>query len=220
MRRLLVFVAALFFCTASAAAETIGFAPSPEKAGWRAIAMPLLTPARFSLGPDGALEILAESAVGWLWRPVSGKASFAGRAEWSWLVVEGVGPSDLSQQGGDDRAMAVYFVFSKEQGPITNPLAQLTGGSAHALVYVFGGKHSRGSLVTSPHLQARGRFIVLRPADSSRNQWFSEKINLAEDYARVFGPNKPPIVAVAVSSDSDDTRGRNLVRLRDLSVTP
>ena len=220
MRRSAFCVAALVLCSTSAAAETIGFSPSPEKAGWRAIAMPGLRPARFSLGPEGALEIVAENAVGWLWRPVSGQASSAGRARWSWLVIDGVGATDLSQRGSDDRALAVYFVFSKEKGATKNPLAQLTGGSAHALVYVFGGKQARGSFITSPHLQSRGKFIVLRPADTQRNQWFSERVKLAEDYARVFGPEMPPLIAVAVSSDSDDTRGRNLVRLRELSITP
>ena len=135
-------------------------------------------------------------------------------------MVEGVAATDLSQRGSDDRAIALYFVFSTDTGTIQNPLAQLTAGSAHALVYVFGGKHARGSIVTSPHLQSRGRFIMLRPADSARDQWFNESVNLADDYARVFKAQRPPLIAVAISSDSDDTRGRNLVRIRELSITP
>lgn len=182
--------------------------------------MPGLRPARFYMGPAGALEISAESAVGWLWRPISRQTSSAGSAQWSWLVVEGVIATDLSQRGSDDRAIALYFVFSTDTGGIHNPLGQLTGGSAHALVYVFGGKHARASIVASPHLQSRGRFIVLRPADSARDQWFNESVNLADDYARIFKAPRPPLIAVAISSDSDDTRGRNLVRVRDLSLAP
>ena len=71
MRGVLVCVVAVALCSLSAVAETIGFDLSAEKAGWRSVAMPGLRPARFSLSPEGALEISAESAVGWLWRPVS-----------------------------------------------------------------------------------------------------------------------------------------------------
>jgi hypothetical protein len=142
------------------------------------------------------------------------------RRNGGWLVLEGVAATDLSQRGRDDRAIALYFVFSQVNDAAQSPLAQLTGGSAHALIYVFGGKHARGSVVSSPHLQSRGKFIVLRPADSPRHQWLSESVDLADDYKRVFGAEKPPLIAVAISSDSDDTRGRNLARLRRLSTAP
>ena len=53
--------------------------------------------------------------------------------------------------------------------------------------------------------------------------WFSERINLAEDYARVFGPEKPPLIAVAVSSDSVNCaakmQGRNAVPRRALALS-
>lgn len=65
---------------------------------------------------------------------------------------------------------------------------------------------------------ARGKFIVLRPADAPRRRWFDEHVDLAADYLRAFGGKAPQLLAVAISSDSDDTRGRNRERMRDLVI--
>ena len=122
MMRALVCVVAVTLCSLPAVAETIGFEPSLEKSGWRSVAMPGLRPARFSLGPEGALEVSAESAVGWRWRPISGQASSAKQAQWSWLVVEGVVATDLSQRGSDDRPIAVV---QRKRQPIGRLRARL-----------------------------------------------------------------------------------------------
>jgi hypothetical protein len=42
------------------------------------------------------------------------------------------------------------------------PLAMLGSPSVSGLVYVFGGDTPRGEIVSSPHMGARGKFVVLR----------------------------------------------------------
>ena len=69
-----------------------------------------------------------------------------------------------------------------------------------------------------PQMGQRGKFIILRPANGPRHQWLSESVDLASDFARMFGQQTPDVLAVAISSDSDDTRGRNRAQLRDLRV--
>jgi len=201
-----------------AGADVIGFLPAPEKAGWRIVAMPGVAAARFSVDADGTLEVEAKAAVGWMWRPVRGQASASTRAQWSWRAEEGVGPTDLTRRGADDRALAVYFVFSEPTSHVGNPMSLITSGSARALVYVFGGNRPRGAVVSSPHMKARGKFIVLRPGDAPHGQWLDEEVDLPGDYARIFGGKRPPLVAIAISSDSDDTGGHNRVRLRRLQL--
>jgi hypothetical protein len=65
----------------------------------------------------------------------------------------------------------------------------------------------------------RGKFLVLRPADSQKGVWFGESVSLAKDLARAFGTQPPRLLLViAVSSDSDDTGRRNHARIRDLTI--
>ena len=90
--------------------------------------------------------------------------------------------------------------------------------SVSALVYVFGGDRPRGEIVSSPHMGARGKFVVLRPADTRKGEWLDERVDIAKDYARAFGRPPPLLLAVAISSDSDDTRTRNRARIEALAI--
>jgi hypothetical protein len=124
----------------------------------------------------------------------------------------------LTKRGSDDRALGVYFVFGAPADADKSPLSLLGSPTVTALVYVFGGDRPRGTLLSSPHMGAHGRFMVLRPADAQMGIWFDESVDLVKDYAHAFGALPPLLLAVAISSDSDDTGRRNRTRLRDLAV--
>jgi hypothetical protein len=65
---------------------------------------------------------------------------------------------------------------------------------------------------------ARGKFIVLRPADAKKGVWFEESVALTKDHMRAFGVPPGLLLAIAISSDSDDTRTRNHAELESLRV--
>jgi hypothetical protein len=46
----------------------------------------------------------------------------------------------------------------------------------------------------------------------------NENVDLVSDHVRAFGQQPSLLLAVAISSDSDDTRGHNRTRLRDLRL--
>lgn len=134
------------------------------------------------------------------------------------MVAQGVSPTDLTKRSLDDRALGVYFVFGTAADAKKSPLALLGSSTVTALVYVFGGDKPRGSILASPHMGARGKFIILRPADAQKGTWFDENVQLAKDYVRAFGTPPPHLLAIAISSDSDDTRRRNRAKLRGLAI--
>jgi Protein of unknown function (DUF3047) len=134
-------------------------------------------------------------------------------------LLAGAGaPTDLSERGADDRALGVYFIFGLRTDTAQGPLAVLGSPTVSALVYVFGGDRPRGEIVPSPHMGARGKFIILRPADMSKGVWLEERVEIAKDYARAFGRPPPLLLAVAISSDSDDTRMRNRAQIAALAI--
>lgn len=215
---LAVIAAASLALAQAASAETLGFGPDLTRAGWISVSFPWIAPASFKASNATTLEISTDSSAGLLWRRLSQANRNASAARWAWRVDEGVRPLDLTKRGADDRAVAVYFVFGSAEDAAKAPMGVLASSSVTALVYVFGGNKPRGSTVPSPHMGSRGIFVVLRPADAPKKVWFEESIDLAEDYARVFGRKPPLLLAVAVSSDSDDSGERNRALLRDLRI--
>jgi Protein of unknown function (DUF3047) len=203
---------------ASAIAEDLVFGPDFQRAGWTPVSFRGIRPASFTVVGEGGMEVTADAAAGLLWRAL-GSASRHGRvARWHWRVDEGVPPTDLTKRGVDDRALGVYFIFGERTDTAQGPLAMLSSPSVSALVYVFGGDRPRGEIVSSPHMGARGKFVVLRPADTRKGEWFEERVDIGKDYARAFGRPPPLLLNVAISSDSDDTGMRNRARIEALAI--
>ena len=83
---------------------------------------------------------------------------------------------------------------------------------------MWGGAAKRGSVLTLPYFDGRGRTIVKQEAGAKPGVWFNEQAGLRADFQKAFGKAPGRLVAVAVSSDADDTRGRNVAVLADLCV--
>lgn len=218
MRKLLItaLLIAASFPAPAAIAEVLRF--SPGLPGWTAVAFPGIAPARFTASGEDTLLVATDSGAGLLWHPLPGTAGQTRRARWRWRVEQGVAATDLAQRGADDRALGVYFVFGDRPAGASSAMDLLASRSVTALVYVFGGDKPRGSVLPSPHMGARGRFVVLRPAASAKQVWFDETVDLADDFARAFGRALPPLIGVAISSDSDDTRARNRAGVQGLVI--
>jgi hypothetical protein len=164
-----------------------------------------------SLASDGSVSLAYRALDEAKWQATG--------AEWSWQVSEGVPATDLRPKGGDDRNIALYFVFlptdEAERLKGSNVRKLLRNDAVRVLVYVWGGEHARGSVLDSPYLGARGKTIVLRGAGTGSA---SEKVNLAQDYKRAFGNTDTALVGLALSGDSDDTDSRIRARVSGLRL--
>ena len=93
--------------------------------------------------------------------------SGVGQANGGGSVTEGVRPTDLTQRGGDDRNLALYFVFVEPQTSksLNRNSARkfLNSPATKTLVYVWGGNHPKGALLPSPY-SAGLKTKVLRAA--------------------------------------------------------
>lgn len=152
------------------------------------------------------LSVESDGAVSLLWQALPEGSREAGTASWTWSVEQGVPPTDLSQKGGDDRNLSLYAIFvpadtvSTVEGQGIRSL--LDNPDVRVLMYVWGGAHDRGDLLSSPYLGARGKTKVLRPAGNGQHD---EQVNLRADLERAFGVSDLTLVGLAVSADSDDT---------------
>ncbi|MFD1341423.1 DUF3047 domain-containing protein [Litorisediminicola beolgyonensis] len=157
---------------------------------------------------EGAtLDVVSEGTVSLTWLALPEADWGARAASWDWSVTEGVPATDLTKKGGDDRDLALYFVFLPETvarelsgAPIRK---LLDAAEARVLVYVWGGQSAPGSVLPSPYLGDRGKTVVLNGAGTGQA---SESVDLAADHERAFGGAPERLVGLAVSADSDDTK--------------
>ncbi|MBJ3761869.1 DUF3047 domain-containing protein [Maribius pontilimi] len=133
-------------------------------------------------------------------------ATDATGASWDWSVSQGVPPTDLTQKGGDDRNLSLYFVFADPEQAAALEGAELRGlmgaDDVRILIYVWGGDAEPGSFLDSPYLGDKGKTIVLRGAGDGS---YSETVDFAADLEKAFGARPSELLGIAVSADSDDT---------------
>lgn len=166
------------------------------------------------------LSVDSDRDVSLLWRSLPEKLWQTRTASWTWNVSTSVPPTDLSQKGGDDRNLSLYFIFAPRdlatkahQLGIRNLLGN---ADIRVLMYVWGGSHDRNTIVASPYLGARGKTIVLRPAGTGQR---AENIDLRSDLGRVYGSQDLMLIGLAVSADSDDTETRIEASISNLRLS-
>ena len=197
------------------------FGPDLAASNWQYVRFPRRADAKFQAQGEDTIVVQAKAGVGLLWHSVPPWGSDANRARWRWRVMQGVGPTDLTKKGGDDRALAIYFAFADDEEDIsetTNLVDLLRRQRGDVLVYVWGGIDRPGSFLPLPYFGQRGVTVVKRAADAPQGTWFSEAADLHDDFRRAFGRAPGKLVAVAVSSDSDDTGDLNLAAVADFCI--
>lgn len=210
---------------ASLGLTLLGAAPAaansvPFDDAWDHLTFRRLTPNRYELRPS-RLSVVADGSSSILYRILPPNLRGARRAAWSWQVEASVPPSDLSQIGNDDRNLGVFFVSApadQSEGirEGSNISRLLRNRSVNVLMYTWGGNQPPGTMVPSPHAPDRLRNLITRPAQTGQ---FSESVDLDRDFQRVFGTPLDTLVAVAVSSNSENTPARVVAHVSDLRVT-
>lgn len=168
---------------------------------------------------DRRLRVASDGAVSLYWRRLPSGLRDTGAASWRWQVEAGVPATDLSREGGDDRNLALYFVFLPEtearrlaDAPVTRLLRT---DAVRVLMYVWGGSGPEGRLVPSPYMDGHGMSIIARPAGTGSAGMTAD---LAADHQRAFDAEAGVLVGLAVSADSDDTDSRIRAQISDLHL--
>ena len=86
---------------------------------------------------------------------------------------------------------------------------------AAALCYVWGGAQGAGTTGWNPYTD-RVRMVVLDSGNAAARQWRSHSRDLRRDWAEAFPGPMPPVGAVAVGADTDNTGGQVETLFSDL----
>ncbi|WP_146590006.1 DUF3047 domain-containing protein [Puniceibacterium confluentis] len=213
MKRPILTILTLLSLTTAAGAAPVAF-----DGGWKQQKFSLFSQNKYGY-QGNTLTVQSDGSVSLTYKPLPQEQWTSQAASWSWSVSKGVPATNLSRKGGDDRNLALYFVFlPQEQARALQgaSVRKLLGENAvRVLVYVWGGAEGRGAILDSPYLGARGKTVVLRPAGTGQA---SERVNLAGDYGKAFGGQPGALVGIAISADSDDTDSMIEARVSGLSV--
>ena len=214
-------------------ASPLQASPLPGAPGWRFVGVPKQPPTRFSrVETDGAaaLRIEAQASYGNLVHDFV-PAGVPGKLAWQWRVDEVNPAADLTQRDSDDTQAKVCALFDMpiERVPFVERqllrLARSVSGEplpAATVCYVWDARLATGTALPNAY-SPRVRYLVLRGPDAPAAQWAAEERDLAADFRRLFGhesPAVPPLAALAVGADSDNTRGRSVAQLRALTHRP
>jgi hypothetical protein len=210
---------------AASASLVLGAVPAARAAGvpfdenWEHLTFRRLSPNVFQT-VENELRVIADASSSIFYRMLEPAFHGARRATWSWQVDRSVPPSDLSKIGADDRNLGMFFVSLDTAGarrvrPGTNIRSLMANRSARILMYTWGGNTAPGTVVPSPHAPERLRNLITREAMTGR---FTEDVDLSADFLKVFGQPLDRLVAVAVSSNSENTPARVEARVSNLMV--
>jgi hypothetical protein len=203
--------------------------------GWRVAGLPRqrVPLTRYGVAQvDGAaaLRIEAAASYGNLVLDLPGRPAPA-RLRWRWRVDEANAAVDLARKAGDDAAAKVCLAFELplERVPfVERQLLRLARGRAGeplpaaTLCWVWGGAEAREALFDNPYSR-RVRAIVLRNRDDGTGRWFDEDRDVAADWRRAFGDESaqvPPLAAVIVAADADNTGGASVAHVAALRFGP
>jgi hypothetical protein len=206
-------------------------------APWRVVGIPggkiaLSTFTMVAIDGVPVLKLEANKAYGNLVHALPPEAvSARPRLKWHWRLDAPVAGADLRTRKGDDSALKVCLLFDlplDKLGLVERNLLRLARAvsaeplPSATLCYVWDTTLASGTLLRNAYI-ARVRLIVAAGAGQPLAQWQTQSRDVAADFQRAFGDESdslPPLSAVLVGADSDNTGGHSVGFIGDVVLTP
>jgi len=126
---------------------------------------------------------------------------------WRWKVNSNIPRQiDETSKQGDDYAARVYLIVD----------GGLQFWKSRAINYVWAKEQAPGNFWPNPFTGNKSMMLALRNDSNPGEVWVWEKRNVCEDLNRVFGEQIRYIDAIAIMTDTDNTRGSASAYYRDM----
>lgn len=186
-------------------------------AGWAPLAVAgIKNRTQYTVVDDGGTTVVrAESraAASGLSRPLRVNPAEFPWLRWRWKIDRLIANADIQTREGDDfpARMYVMFDYPLEKLPFVERnklrLARALFDPdlpAATLCYVWDGKAAVETIVPSAYSD-RVRLIVVASGAARLGRWVDFERNVAADFHAAFGEAAPPIRAIAIATDTDNT---------------
>lgn len=205
-------------------------------APWRVVAFPGggRPVTRFAIemqGTERVLKVATDKSYGNALHEIKHVVPGMGsKLAWRWKLDKPLLQADLKTREGDDAALKVCALFDlslDKLGFLERNMMRIARSRtpdplpAATLCYVWDHLLPPGTRLPNVYSQ-RLRFIVLNSGEKQLGQWQRHERDLVADFKLAFGPEAdetPPLVAVVVGADSDNTGDTSLGYVGDVSLT-
>ena len=136
---------------------------------------------------------------------------------WRWRVDRALAIRAERTKPGDDFAARVYvmFRFEPDKASFLQRLRHRVGSAAYdveapgtALSLVWSSREPEGAHWKSPYGDESAMLVVAGGTKRETGTWYRESLNIASAYRASFATDPPPLLALAVMTDADNSCGK------------
>jgi hypothetical protein len=146
--------------------------------------------------------------------------------QWQWKVERGLPAHDERNKAGDDFAARVYVMFRFEPGQVSTwerakhrLRSKIYGHELPGRVidYVWSSHAAEGTAWNDPYTSITK---MISRGSGLHSDWTTERVDVARDYASLFGDELPPLLGLAVMTDADNLCGNAIAYFADFRFLP
>lgn len=153
------------------------------------------------------------------------------RLTWRWRLEVALQGADLQTRQGDDSPLKVCVLFDmplEKLGVIERNLLRMARAASSeklpsaTLCYVWDDTLKVATLLPNAYT-SRVRLMVASSGHQHLGQWVVQSRDLAADFRQAFGAESqamPPVLAILVGGDADNTAGHSLGYVDDVRLEP
>jgi hypothetical protein len=173
---------------------------SPIKGWWEVKYFPV-APTRYSKAGRGIIKAESIGSRSSLFKEVSGKEKNFPILSWRWKVSNVVCSAIETRKDRFDAAARVMVVFGKE-----GPFKRIGKGepSGFKIEYIWATRLPKGHLFDHPG-ETNGKVIVVESGERKAGQWVYVERNIHKDFKSAFGKEPPPVLAIGIQTDTDQS---------------
>ncbi|MGM9426873.1 DUF3047 domain-containing protein [Hydrogenophaga sp. MI9] len=163
-----------------------------------------------------ALSVQSDKSVSILRRQFAHGGPQVGQIDFSWMVEALPEGANLHEAENEDAPVRILLAFDGDRSKLsarTHRLSEmsrlLTGEELPyaTLMYVWSNHDAPDTVVINPRTD-RIRKVVVESGDAQVGKWRDYRRDVRSDFIRAFGEEPGPLRAVALMTDTDNTRSR------------
>ena len=160
-------------------------------------------------GNRTVLQAKADGSASGLFKEITVDLTTHPYLNWEWKVDKPHSPLAERTRAGDDYAARVYVIIK----------GGLMFWKTRAINYVWASKEKKGSTWPNAFVGKNAMLLAVRSAADKPGVWYREKRNVYRDLQEIFGEEIKTIHAVAIMTDSDNSKGSVAASYGDISFT-
>ncbi|WP_434968022.1 DUF3047 domain-containing protein [Marinobacter sediminum] len=203
-----------------------------EGSGWEPLEFPKIDQhSRYELVTEDGVQVTRANTAGGasgLIARLNLKPSDSLILRWSWKVSNVFEKGDAREKSGDDYPARIYVAFEFQPDKAgfferaKRKAVEMVFGETlpgNALNYIWANTLPKGDVVPNPYTD-KTMMVAVNSGIDQVGEWVTVERDIVSDYQNAFGEAPPPVVGIAIMSDSDNTGETATAWYGDITVMP